>query len=110
MACKHAHEQDDQAGPVCQCKAHPQHGQDGTTISGMANITVRTVLHYLLISRNRHIPGKELPKCPDSVPAQGDPEEDQGDPEQEEHRSMPGDCCCLKRRTEQEIQCETTPQ
>src|SRR6266704_2555003 len=110
MASEHAHEQDDQAGPVCQCKAHPQHGQDGSTVGRMANITVRAVLHHLLISRHRHIPGKEVPQCPDSVPAKGNTEEDQGYPEQKERCSMPGYRCCLKQPTEQEIQGEAAPQ
>src|SRR5579875_719614 len=102
-------EQDRQAGPVCHSETYTQHGQERTTVSGMAKSAIWSVLHDLLTNGDGDITGKVAPQRPDSVPAQGHAEKDESYAQRKECCALPAHRGCREQRSEREIQSEAAP-
>src|SRR6476661_5995421 len=79
VAQHYAYRQSEKASPVCHRQPDAQHGQECSTVGGVANKAIRAAPHHGLLRGYGYIARKIVPQRSDGVPAQHDTQEHQYD-------------------------------
>ena len=64
------HKNDQEGRPIRETQGEAEHGQQATSVAGMANEPIRTGINYPMIGRDGDVCRKKTPEINDRIPAQ----------------------------------------